>query len=407
VKLTRSIALTRRQLLLHRLRTGLALLGIAIGVSAVILMVSVGRGAQQEVMDKIDSMGKNLLTVSAGQVRKMTGRTQVRGTVTTLTMADARVIADECSAVAATAPTQSKKLQVKYGAVGYSTTVMGTTADYFLIRDYRILLGACFTDDDNTALRRSAVIGQTVNRYLFGGSDPTGQTIQIGKVPFEVIGVLASKGADVSGIDQDDVILIPIQTGLRRLFNVSYISTIYIQAVDGKAMPYAVSQARTLLRERHRLDARNKDDDFLIQNQADLVAAQKETGETFTLLIAGIAGISLLIGGIGILAIMLMSVRERVKEIGLRMAVGASRRDILMQFISEAVALSACGGLAGIGIGALGSVLLGTATAWRTSISLTSVLLSFGFSMAVGVFGGVYPARQASQLDPIVALRSD
>jgi len=407
MKLTRSIALTRRQLLLHRLRTGLALLGIAIGVSAVILMVSVGRGAQQEVMDKIDSMGKYMLTVSAGQVRNMTGRAQVRGTVTTLTVTDVRAIADQCPSVAAVAPFQSKKLQVKYGAVGYSATVIGTSAEYQVIRDYLLSSGVFFTDDDNTTLRRTAVIGQTVKGYLFGDSDPTNQTVQIGKVPFEVIGVLAAKGVDVSGIDQDDVILIPIQTGLRRLFNISYISTIFIQAVDGNAMPSAASQVRALLRERHRLDNRNKDDDFLIQNQADLVATQKETGETFTLLIAGIAGISLLIGGIGILAIMLMSVRERVKEIGLRMAVGASRRDILIQFISEAVALSACGGLAGIGIGVLGSVLLGTATAWKTNISVYSVLMSFGFSMAVGVFGGVYPARQASQLDPIVALRSD
>lgn len=406
MKLTRSIALTRRQLLLHRLRTGLALLGIAIGVATVIVMVAVGRGAEQEVMAKIDSMGKNLLTVSAGQVRKMSGRTQVRGTVTTLSVGDARAIAEECPAVIAAAPAQSKKLQVKYAAIGYSTTVIGTSAEYQQVRDYQLSSGAFFSDEDNTGLRRTAVIGQTVRNYLFGSGDPVDQTILIGKVPFVVTGLLEPKGVDISGTDQDDLILIPILTGLRRVFNVPYIGSIFIQAADGAAMAQAGEQVKELLRERHRLDIRGKEDDFLIQSQADVVATQKETGETFTLLIAGIAGISMAIGGIGILAIMLMSVRERVREIGLRMAVGAGRRDILTQFVSEAVVLSAVGGLAGVVFGMLGSAFLGAVTAWQTSISVPSMLLTLAFSMAVGFIGGVYPARQASKLDPIEALRS-
>ncbi len=406
MKLTRSIALTRRQLLLHRLRTGLALLGIAIGVSTVIVMVAVGRGAEQEVMAKIDSMGKNLLTVSAGQVRKMSGRSQVRGTVTTLTIGDARAIDEECPAVVAAAPSQSKKLQVKFSTVGYSTTVIGTSAAYQQVRDYRLAAGTFFSDEDNTGLRRTAVIGQTVRKYLFGDVDPVDHTILIGKVPFVVIGVLEPKGVDVGGTDQDDLILIPILTGLRRVFNVPHLSAVYLQAADATAMTRAEEQVRSLLRERHRLDDRGKDDDFLIQSQADVVATQKETGETFTLLITGIAGISMAIGGIGILAIMLMSVRERVREIGLRMAVGAGRRDILAQFVSEAVVLSAIGGLAGVVFGMLGSAFLGAVTAWRTSISVPSVLITLAFSMAVGFVGGVYPARQASKLDPIEALRS-
>jgi putative ABC transport system permease protein len=406
VKLTRSIALTRRQLLLHRLRTGLALLGIAIGVTTVIVMVAVGRGAEQEVMAKIDSMGKNLLTVSAGQVRKMSGRSQVRGTVTTLTIGDARAIAEECPAVIAAAPAQSKKLQVKFSTVGYSTTVIGTSAAYQQVRNYRLAAGSFFSDEDNTGLRRTAVIGQTVRKYLFGDVDPMDQTILIGKVPFVVIGLLEPKGVDVGGMDQDDLILIPILTGLRRVFNVPYLSTVYLQAADATAMTQAEEQVRALLRERHRLDDRGKDDDFLVQSQADVMATQKETGETFTLLIAGIAAISMAIGGIGILAIMLMSVRERVREIGLRMAVGAGRRDILTQFVSEAVVLSAVGGLAGVVFGMLGSAFLGAVTAWQTSISVPSVLITLAFSMAVGFVGGVYPARQASKLDPIEALRS-
>ncbi|MCU0605996.1 MAG: ABC transporter permease [Candidatus Edwardsbacteria bacterium] len=406
MKLTRSIALTRRQLLLHRLRTGLALLGIAIGVTTVIVMVAVGRGAEQEVMAKIDSMGKNLLTVSAGQVRKMSGRSQVRGTVTTLTIGDARAIAEECPAVIAAAPAQSKKLQVKFSTVGYSTTVIGTSAAYQQVRNYRLAAGSFFSDEDNTGLRRTAVIGQTVRKYLFGDVDPMDQTILIGKVPFVVIGLLEPKGVDVGGMDQDDLILIPILTGLRRVFNVPYLSTVYLQAADATAMTQAEEQVRALLRERHRLDDRGKDDDFLVQSQADVMATQKETGETFTLLIAGIAAISMAIGGIGILAIMLMSVRERVREIGLRMAVGAGRRDILTQFVSEAVVLSAVGGLAGVVFGMLGSAFLGAVTAWQTSISVPSVLITLAFSMAVGFVGGVYPARQASKLDPIEALRS-
>jgi len=406
VKLTRSIALTRRQLLIHRLRTVLALLGIAIGVSTVIVMVAVGRGAEQEVMAKIDSMGKNLLTVSAGQVRKMSGRTQVRGIVTTLTIGDVRALAEECPAVIAAAPAQSKKLLVKYAAAGYSTTVIGTSPEYQQIRGYRLASGTFFSDEDNTGLRRTAVIGQTVRKYLFGEVDPLGQTILIGKVPFVVIGLLEPKGVDISGVDQDDLILIPILTGLRRVFNIPYLSAVYMQAADATAMKQAEEQVRTLLRERHRLDDRGRDDDFLIQSQADVAAAQKETGETFTLLIAGIAAISMAIGGIGILAIMLMSVRERVGEIGLRMAVGAGRRDIMTQFVSEAVVLSAVGGLAGVVFGMIGSAFLGAVTAWRTSISVPSVLITLAFSMAVGFVGGVYPARQASKLDPIEALRS-
>jgi len=252
-----------------------------------------------------------------------------------------------------------------------------------------------------------AVLGQTVWENLFEGEDPIGEIIRIGRVPFEVIGIMESKGVDLSGEDQDDQIFIPIRTAMRRVFNLTYISSINIEAASKEEMDKAAGEIRALLRERHRLDRLDKPDDFTIQNQADLLEAEKETTETFTNLIGSIAAVSLLVGGIGILAIMLMAVKERTNEIGLRMSVGASRKDILIQFISEAAILGIGGGAAGVLIGIAASFLIGAATEWPTAVSWPSIALSFGFSLMVGLFFGVYPARKASLLDPIVALRSE
>lgn len=407
MKITRSIRISRKQLLAHKLRTGLALIGIIIGVSTVIIMVAIGHGAQREVLAKIETMGTNLLIVNSEQVQKSAGRQQIQGTVTTLIPEDVDVIVRECAAVKAAAPVQSKKIQVKYGNLSTNTTVAGTTSNFQEVRNFRIASGTFFSEEENLASRRVAAIGQAVVENLFAGSDPVGETIRIGRVPFEVIGVMERKGVDLNGFDQDNQIFIPIRTALRRVFNISYIGSIHVQAVDTEAMERAAAQITETLRERHRLDKKQKPDDFTIQSQADLLEAQRETTDTFTMLIGSIAGISLLVGGIGILAIMLIAIRERTNEIGLRRAVGARRKDIMTQFVLESSILSVGGGLIGILLGILGALFVRVGTSWAVILSPNSIALAFFFSLLIGMFFGVYPARRASLLDPITALRSE
>ncbi|HAQ17906.1 MAG TPA: hypothetical protein DCR40_01580 [Prolixibacteraceae bacterium] len=407
MKISKSIRISRNQLLSNKIRTILSLIGIIIGVSAVIIMVAIGNGAQKEVLNKIESMGTNLIVVNAGQVQKTSGRQQIRGTVTTLTIEDADILASECPAVSKSTPVQTKKLLVKWGNLSSNTTITGTTSDYQTIRNFYIERGTFFSEEENKASVRYAVLGQTVVKNLFGKNDPIGETLRIGRVPFKVIGIMESKGTDLNGVDQDDQIFIPVQTALRRVFNLTYINTINLQVLSSNEMDFAIKQVSEVLRERHRLDRLNKSDDFTIQNQVELLETQKETTDTFTALIVSVASISLIVGGIGILAIMLIAIKERIKEIGLRMAVGASRKDILLQFIIEASILSVGGGVIGIFIGVFIAIMASIATEWTLSISIPSIIYSFLFSLAIGLFFGVYPARKASMLDPIESLRSE
>lgn len=407
MKISKSIKISLNQLLANKLRTFFALMGIIIGVSAVILMVAIGNGAQREVVNKIESMGTNLIIVNAGQVQKNVGRQQIRGTVTSLTLKDVDMLASECPDVKMAAPLQTKKMQVKWGNLSTNTTITGTTYDYQSIRNFHVEKGNFFTEEENKASLRYAVLGRTVVNNLFGGRDPIGETVRIGRIPFSVIGVMEPKGADLNGVDQDDQIFIPVQTALRRVFNLNHINTINIQATSIEKMQEAISQIAEVLREQHRLNRGNKPDDFTIQNQIELLETQKETTNTFTTLIVSTAGVSLLVGGIGILAIMLIAIKERINEIGLRMAIGASRKDILLQFVIEASILSIGGGIIGIAVGILTSVVVIFVTDWTLNISIPSLLYSFLFSLSVGLFFGVYPARKASKLDPIEALRSE
>ena len=407
MKISKSVKISRNQLLTNKLRTFFSLIGIIIGVSAVIIMVAIGNGAQKEVLSKIESMGTNLIVVNAGQVQKNVGRQQIRGTVTSLTLKDVTVLASECPNVRIAAPVQTKKMQVKWESLSTNTTITGTNSEYQTIRNFFVEKGQFFTEEENKAFFRYAVLGQTVVNNLFGGRNPIGETIRIGRIPFSVIGVMESKGTDLNGVDQDDQIFIPIQTALRRVFNLNYINTINIQATSIDKMDDAIMQVSEVLREQHRLNRQNKPDDFTIQNQVELLETQEETTNTFTALIVSTAGISLLVGGIGILAIMLIAIRERINEIGLRMAVGASRKDILLQFVIESFILSIGGGIIGIVFGILSAIIIIFVTDWTLSISIPSVMYSFLFSLAVGLFFGVYPARKASMLDPIEALRSE
>ncbi|MBN1939885.1 MAG: ABC transporter permease [Candidatus Aminicenantes bacterium] len=407
MRIARSLKISRKQLGAHKLRTALALAGIIIGVSAVIVMVAAGKGAEREVLGRIEAMGTNLLIVNAGPVQRTAGRQEIRGTATTLTLRDSEVLLLESPSVKAAAPVQSAKLQVKYGNLSTNTVILGTTPDYPAIRGFRVERGEFFSEEQNMAGRRVAVLGRTVVQNLFGKADPVGETIRIGRVAFEVIGVMSPKGADLNAVDQDDQIFIPIRTALRRVFNLDHIGSIHIEAKGRDRMASAEDEIRDILRERHRLDKGDKPDDFTIQNQSDLLEAERETGEMFTLLTGSLAAVSLLVGGIGILAIMLMAVRERTNEIGLRMAVGASRRDILVQFLFEATALGVGGGTVGAAVGVAAAAAVNAVTRWRAEVSLFSVLIAFGFSLAVGLFFGVVPARKASRLHPIEALRSE
>jgi len=390
----------------HKMRTALAVIGIVIGVSAVVLMVAIGRGAQESVLKKIQGLGTNLIIVTAGKVRIIAGRPRQTGNTTSLTVRDAEALVSESSVIASAAAFQGKKYLVKYSDASTNTIVSGTTPDFPNIRNFQLGLGRFFTDDEVKASMRVAVLGKTVVRNLFDDHAAIGETIRINNVPFEVIGVLEEKGVNAIGQDDDDQIFIPITTVMHRLMNVIYVNNIYIAARDVSLMDKAVNDIGVILRERHRLKP-DKDDDFSIQNQMDILRAEQETSETFTMLLSGIAAISLLVGGVGIFAIMLISIKERTKEIGLRRALGARKKDILLQFLMEALVLSLAGGIIGAVLGVTGSLVVGWTSELPTSVSGLSVVVAFLFSAAIGLFFGIYPAKKAAEFDPIHALQSE
>ena len=401
------IRIALRALGAHKVRTALTLLGIIIGTSSVVAMVAIGQGTKAEVLRKVESLGTNLLLINAGQVRLYAGRQLNPGAVVlTLTEKDAEAIASESSLVMAVAPGQLKKLQVKYGESTTTTSVVGTTPQYQEVRTFYPSEGEFFDDDQSRSSARVAVLGQTAVRNLFGDDDPIGETIRINRIPFVVIGVMESKGLDISGQDQDDQIFIPLRTALRRVFNLTYISTIYVSVNRSQDMNPATSEIRAMLRERHRLKA-DKSDDFTIQSQSAILNAHEAVAGTFTMLLGSIGGISLLVGGIGILAIMLIAVRERTREIGIRRAVGARRKDILAQFLMETMVLSVIGAVSGVLLGLAGAKVVSIMTGWPMLIPWTVDSLVMLFSIVMGLVFGVYPASKAAAVDPIVALRSD
>ena len=404
MNITKNIIISQKILLVHKIRTVLSLSGIIIGICAVMIMVSIGKGTEAKIISQITKMGSNLLVVNAGQVKIIAGRARQTKSVTTLKQGDARSIIAKSSMVNYAVPAQNKKLRVKYGNLNTTTNIVGTTADILKVRNYTLSKGRFFDADEDKGRRRMAVLGQTVVENIFGLESPVGKTIRIGRVPFEVIGVLAPKGLDMNGTDQDDQIVIPLKTALRRLFNLTYINAIYVQAKDSPSMGRAESEIRGILREGHHI-RKGGPDDFTIQNQASVLEAQRESSRTFTLLISTIAAVSLLVGGIGILAVMLISIRERIKEIGIRMAVGAKKSDILIQFLAESLLLSIGGGIIGIILGITIAVIIAIFADWPFSLPLNVVAISFLSTIIMGILFGVYPAKKAAQLDLVKALQ--
>src|SRR5262244_3121372 len=390
------------------LRSILTMLGIIIGVGAVIAMVAIGSGAQARVSEQIQSLGSNLIIVRPGTVNAA-GTRLGQGSRKTLTEDDAAAIARDLSAVEVAAAYVRGTDQVVSATQNWSTVIQGVTPDYLEARDWMLVSGRPFSGEDVEGASKVVLIGQTASVNLFGDADPVGQTIRIRNVPFTIVGVLDRKGQTTGGTDQDDVILLPVSTAKKKILGVSKSSPRSVHAIAvkiraGEDMDEAETQLRTLLRQRHRIKP-GQDDDFWLRNLADVLQTQEESSRVMTYLLAAIALVSLMVGGIGIMNIMLVSVTERTREIGLRMAVGAKGSDILTQFLVEAVTLSLIGGLIGVGLGVAGSHAISYFAEWRTVIAPDAIVLAFGFAGAVGVFFGFYPARKAARLDPIEALR--
>jgi putative ABC transport system permease protein len=396
-----------RALRRNKLRSALTMLGVVIGVGAVIVMVSIGQGASAAVRAQIEALGTNLLMVIPGA----TTRAGVRsgwGGATTLTVADARAIGEECEAISGVAWSRRQVVQVIQGELNWSTEVQGASPDFFVVRNWAIAAGESFGPRDEETANRVAVLGQTVVENLFGpGEDPVGAVIRVKDVPFRVLGVLARKGQTSWGRDQDDTVVIPFSTAERRVLGAEILGTvdlIFASAARGQDLPAAEEQIAALLRQRHRIPE-GGDDDFGIRNLSDMAEAQESTSRVMATLLLCVAAISLLVGGIGIMNILLVSVTERTREIGIRMAVGAKRRHILLQFLVEAVVLSVAGGLLGVVLGVASSQAIAELAGWPTLLSAGAVLGALLFSAAVGVAFGFWPARRAASLDPIAALR--
>ncbi|PIX26081.1 MAG: multidrug ABC transporter substrate-binding protein [Deltaproteobacteria bacterium CG_4_8_14_3_um_filter_45_9] len=405
-RLFAGLRLALRALLVNKMRSALTMLGIIIGVSAVIAMIAVGSGAKARIAEQIASMGSNLIIVLSGSSTSG-GLRYGSGTVPTLTAEDAKAIQTEIPSVKYVAPNLTGIAQVIFGNQNWSTVINGTTPEVLEIRDWPLASGRPFTQQDIDGATKVCLLGKTVADNLFGGIDPIGQVVRIKKVPFTVIGVLASKGQSTHGTDQDDTIIVPLTTAQKRLFGMQFpgmVRMMLVQARGPEVMQEVENQINDLLRQRHRIQP-NQENDFTVRNLTEVMSSAEQSAGVMSLLLGAIASISLIVGGIGIMNIMLVSVTERTREIGIRIAVGAKGRDILLQFLIESLVLSLIGGTVGIGIGVVGTLILSSFTQWPTLFSMKAILLAFLFSGSVGVFFGFYPARKASMLNPIEALR--
>ncbi|MDD5249705.1 MAG: ABC transporter permease [Rhodocyclaceae bacterium] len=389
----------------NRLRTFLTMLGMVIGVGAVILMLAVGQGAQQQVQESIASMGSNLFIILSGSTTSG-GLRMGGGAAPTLTMADAAAI-EELPSVAAVAPTAPGTAQLVYGPNNWSTQVMGSTPSFLTVRDWKLSAGFPFTDSDIRSATRVCLLGQTVVQNLFGDEDPVGKTIRIKNSPYVVLGVLAAKGQSLDGRDQDDTVIVPVTTALRKLFGSQFAGTVRFmmaQAESADAMPAVEKAINELLHQRHRI-REGADNDFSVRNLTALANTAAETAQVMSLMLGAIASVSLLVGGIGIMNIMLVSVTERTREIGIRMAIGARGSDILLQFLLEAIIISVIGCLIGVALGVGGALLVSKFSGMAIVVTAASIFMAFAVAAAVGIFFGWYPARKAAAMKPIDALR--
>lgn len=406
INIPSTIKISLRSIRVNKMRSALTMLGIIIGVGAVITMLAVGTGARQQIEEQMASMGSNLLIVLPGATTAG-GVRMGAGTQPTLSMGDAEAIQKEAPAVLHVAPILGGVAQVVYGNQNWSTGITGATPSILDIRDWRLSEGRAFTDDDVRSASKVCLLGQTVVDNLFGGIDPVGQVVRIKNVPFTVIGVLERKGQSPTGQDQDDTIFIPVTAAQKKLFGTAFPGMVRIISVKAKSaddLSAAEKQITELLRQRHRIGPK-QDDDFSVRNLTQMMQAAEQSARVMALLLGAVASVSLIVGGIGIMNIMLVSVTERTREIGIRMAVGAKTWDIRLQFLIEALILSLIGGVFGIILGTSGSKLLSMIAEWPTIVSPLSILLAFSFSGMVGIFFGYYPAMKASLLDPIEALR--
>jgi putative ABC transport system permease protein len=398
------IRVALRALARNKLRTILTMLGIIIGVGAVICTVAIGQGASQSVQDQIKSLGDNMIMVMAGSINQ--GGVRLGSSATkTLTADDGDAIKNSVPNVTAESPSVGASAQMVNGNQNWNTRLTGASPDFFTIRSWGVSEGGVFSARDVTMASNVCVIGQTVADQLFtGGADPVGQLIRINNLPFTVIGVLVKKGQSSFGQDQDDTVIVPYTTVQKKISGISWVQQLMVSVANEDDIESAMTSMSALLRQRHKLRT-NEDDDFMVRSPDELAQASAQTSQILTYLLGSVASVSLLVGGIGIMNIMLVSVTERTREIGVRMAVGATESDVKMQFLSEAMVLSFLGGSVGIVLGVIASAIISNLLNWTTLVSTTSIIVAVFFSAGVGVFFGYYPASKAAQLDPIEALR--
>jgi putative ABC transport system permease protein len=399
-----TLRIALRALARNKMRTALTMLGVIIGVGAVIALVGIGQGADRTMQQQIANLGSNMLFVSSGSIR-LGGLNLGWGATKTLVRADVAAILKECPDVVTAAPGAQSSAQVVYEGDNWGTRIIGSTPEYFDIRTWSFARGAAFTDEDVTTAANVAVIGETVRKNLFASTDPIGKTVRIGNLPFIVAGVLQAKGQSAAmSEDQDDAIIVPLTTLQKKITGQPWLRFVMVSAKSRAASYVAQQQIESLLRDRHRIRP-DQPNDFTVRNLADIADLASETGKVMTLLLASIAGISLAVGGLGIMNIMLVSVTERTREIGVRLAIGATEGDVQLQFLTEAVVMSLIGGAIGILVGLLAALVLATAAGWPILVSGAAIAGATAVAIAVGVFFGFYPAQKAARLDPIEALR--
>jgi putative ABC transport system permease protein len=402
-RLVATMKIALRALRRNKLRTLLTMLGMIIGVAAVIAMVGIGNGAKTQIENQIASLGENVIQIFSGSFTRG-GIHSGWGAAGTLTIDDAEAIQREIPGVTAVSPEVRSSTQIAAGNQNWSTQILGESEEYLTIRQWPLTTGAMFTEQDVRSANKVAIIGQTIADQLFPGEDPIGQILRIKSAPFIIVGLLKSKGMSMMGSDQDDVVIVPYTSAMKRLFGMTTLRTINAQTATSSLLTPVQQQINSLMRQRHRIIP-GRDDDFTVRTQQEIADMATEQSKTMTYLLAAIAAVSLLVGGIGIMNIMLVSVTERTREIGIRMAVGARGYDILLQFLTEALTLSIIGGLIGIAAGIGASKIIEAVKHWPVATPYIWILASFLVSAAVGIFFGFYPARKASQLDPIDALR--